>query len=149
MLKTWLPLLQALAVPIIGLVGGWVRSRQERGALPMLERLVTARASAPEVVQQRLDPLLADAADVLAYHLRRRLGRRFDPATLAAILLVTGVGMASVYVAARVSTWWSWSIGGFVGVFSGALIAAGAVQVYSYPEIEPPELLRQSTQPSP
>lgn len=130
----YLTLVQALAVPLLGLIGSVFASRGPRRELHTLERLAALRDRLGPEASSILEPLTADLASMLAYKERRRLHRKLDGSALAALIFVLVTGGAALYGGRAIGQWWSIVAGGAVALFTLALAWAGALQLWEYPE---------------
>lgn len=135
-------ILQALAVPLLGVFGLMNQARQERHTVRLLERLVTVRKDAPATSHKDLDRLIAQLAEAVSYKERRRLSRRLDGASAASLIFVLVVGGLALFGAFSFDAWWSYLIGITIAVFSIILAWVGALDLYMYdPNLKPPAFM--------
>lgn len=140
----YLTLLQALGVPLIGLLGSAFAARGPRRELHALERLAALRDRVGQEASGILDPLSADLASMVAYKERRRLFRSLDGGALAALIIVLMVGSAALYGGLAIGHWWSIATGGAAALFTLALAWVGVLQLWKYPDgIERPSFKNQ------
>lgn len=126
--------LQTLIVPLLGLIGTLLSTRADRQHVRLLERLAAARKDLPPTANQHLDAALTALAQEVARKEMRRLSRKVDGASVAAVVFVTMVGMAAAYAALRFNNLWVWLLGGGVAITAILLLSVGVAQVYKYPE---------------
>lgn len=132
----WITLAQSLAVPVLGLAGRLVTRPGSKQRSRRLQEHCELRDSVPENLRDPLDNLIEAEIQSLCDAEKRRIARKIDGATVAALIFVSLVGAAALTGGFALSHWWSITLGVVIAIAAILLIAAGSPQIYQYPEDE-------------
>lgn len=126
------PLVGGVLIPLMGLRTG----PRDPAAIRSMARHAKLHDALPETAREPIQKLIEFSAAKYARTMMRRGRRKFQGTNFVALLLIAGmIGFAEYLLIAVAIVWWpAYLLAGALGGFGGALLAAGARQVFAYDE---------------